>query len=140
MPRKFITYIVFFTFLNLVGCYSYQSVTYEEFKDINPGDIHSGDIFIVTNDSSKYHTSWWIFSEQNDSVMIQGSKFIGTEQKPYTGKIAVSDIRTLEVDKVDDSATTVWVLAGIAAGILLFVAIGSEMAGGCSDQANSSLN
>jgi len=137
LPRKFFTYIVFISFLNLVGCYSYQSVTYEEFKYINPGDIHSEDIFIVTNDSSKYHMSWWTFSVHNDSVIIQGSKFVGTEQKPYNGKIAVSDIKTLEIDKYDGSATTVWVLVGTTAGIFALIALGSEIAGGCNDNINS---
>ena len=134
MPRKIMTYIVFFAFLNLIGCYSYQGLTYEEFENTNPDDIRSEDIYITTKDSTKYHSSWWIFSVYEDSVYIKGSKYFGNEQAAFQGKIAVSEIETIEVDKYDGTATTISILLSITAGVLAFIYLGSQAAGGCSDQ------
>jgi len=140
MPRRFITYIIFFTFLKLIGCYSYQEVTYQEFESTNPNDINSEDIYIITRDSTKYHSNWWTFSVYEDSVYIKGSKYYGNGQTAFKGKIAVSDIETIEVDKYDETATTISILVSITAGVLAIIYLGSQVAGGCSDNINSSLN
>ena len=137
MPRKFITYVVFFAFLNLIGCYSYQGLTYEEFESTNPDDIKSEDIYITTKDSTKYHSSWWTFSVYEDSVFIKGSKYTGNEQGAFKGKIAVSDIETIEVEKLDNRATIIWGIAATAAAIFAFIYLGSKAAGGCADQINN---
>src|SRR3989337_922970 len=115
MPKKIITYFVFFAFLHFVGCYSYQGITYEEFESINPDDIKSEDIYIITKDSSKYHTSWWMFSVGDDSTLIKGTKYIGEQQAPFKGKIATSDIETIEIKKFDSGTTTIVVLTSVAA-------------------------
>ena len=137
MPRKIITYLVFFAFLNLVGCYSYQAVTYEEFENTNPDDIKSEDIYIITRDSTKYHSSWWTFSVNEDSVFIKGSKFISEEQQaPFKGKISVSEIESIEVDKFDGTKTTIFVIGSTAAFIALIAlaSSGESSGGGCSEQ------
>jgi hypothetical protein len=136
MPRKIITYIVFFAFLNLVRCYSYQAVTYEEFENTNPDDIKSEDIYIITKDSTKYHSSWWTFSVNDDSVLVKGSKFVGKQEAPFKGKIAVSEIETIEVDKYDGGLTALSVSASILAGIAVVILLASEIGdsgGGCTD-------
>lgn len=133
MPRKIITYIVFFTFLKLVGCYSYQGLTYEEFERTNPDDIKSEDIYIITKDSTKYHSSWWTFSVYEDSVYIKGSKYFGNEQAAFKGKISVSDIESIEVETYDRSATTIVVSLSIIAGVAMIIGLASEVSSGCSD-------
>lgn len=133
MPRKIITYIVFFTFLKLVGCYSYQGLTYEEFERTNPDDIKSEDIYIITKDSTKYHSSWWTFSVYEDSVYIKGSKYFGNEQAAFKGKISVSDIESIEVETYDRSATTIVVSLSIIAGVAIIIGLASEVSSGCSD-------
>lgn len=136
MPRKIITYIVFFAFLNLVGCYSYQSVTYEEFENTNPNDIKSEDIYIITKDSTKYYSSWWTFSNIDDSVFVKGSKFIGEQQAPFKGKIAVSDIESIEVDRFDGTKTTIFVISSVAIATTLIVLASNSKSsgGGCSEE------
>ena len=140
MPRKLITYIVFFTFLKLIGCYSYQELTYQDFESTNPDDISSEDIYIITRDSSKYHSSLWNFSEYEDSVFIKGSKYIGEQQAPFKGKIAVSDIHTIEVDKYDGGKTVLAISIGIVVGIAVIVFLASESVGGCSDNVIDDIN
>jgi hypothetical protein len=136
MPKKVITYIVFFAFLNLVGCYSYQGLAYEEFENTNPKEINSEDIYIFMKDSVKYHSSWWTFSVYEDSVFIKGSKFVGELQAPFSGKIAVSEIEKIEVDKYDGGKTAIAVSAGVVAGVAVVVLLASSIGNsgsGCTD-------
>ena len=138
MPKKITTYILFFSFLHLVGCYSFETTTYSEFEEVTKTEDAPKDIFIITFDSTKYHFRQEMFTLEGDSININGTIVLNNKEEPFTGKIAKENIKSIELKNFSTGKTIIFV-SSIAVGVTLFVLLisskensGSSSGSGCS--------
>jgi hypothetical protein len=122
MPKKVTTYVVFFAFINLIGCYSYETISFPEFEnELKAGDT-SNALFINTFDQKKYHCSGKLFSVEQDSIRIKGTiVFSDDYEEPYAGKIAINDIESIEVESLNEGTTALVVGSVVGCSVLLLL-------------------
>lgn len=125
MPKKITTYILFFSFLHLVGCYSFETITYSEFEEVMKTEDAPKDIFIKTFDSKKYHFSQKMFTLEGDSININGTIVLNDKEEPFTGKIAQENIKSIELKNFSTGKTIIFV-SSVAVGVTLFVLLVSS--------------
>ena len=121
MPRKITTYIVFVSFINLFGCYSFVNISYNEFEDDRKNDNPPKELFINISDHSRYHCSGELFWVEQDSIKIKGAIVLNDYEKPFTGKFAIKDIESIEVKSLDEEMTIL--LTGFLIGCVVLLAI-----------------
>ena len=125
MPKKITTYILFFSFLHLVGCYSFEKITYSEFEDVMKTEDAPKDILIKTFDSKKYYFSQKMFTLEGDSININGTIVINDKEKPFTGKIAQENIKSIELKNFSTGKTIIFA-SSVAVGVTLIVLLNSS--------------
>lgn len=120
--RKLIIWLTIFSVMNLIGCYSYQEVTKDEFIK---AEEHV-DLQIMTKNQYIYKFDEGDYTIKEDSLYGMGKfvnrKNIKTKFKDFTGSIYLEDIETFKFDKF----STLITIIGIAtiAAIIAIIAIG----------------
>ena len=117
MYKKLISSILVVALLNLLGCYSSGLVNATEYKQIEE-DGKPNEIFVKTKDNQEYHFSESNFKVLNDTLYGKGILLINEEGLPFEGKIALSEIESIQFEGYDLDATLL-LLAGI--WIVLFI-------------------
>jgi hypothetical protein len=109
MHRKIISSLVFVSFLNLIGCYSYQTISKEE---LNKAEEYR-DLQVITKDQRTYEFDKGNYTFTEDSIYGSGKLKIKDDQrvnKNYEGSIYFEDIKKLKMDGFD-LVTTILVIA-----------------------------
>ena len=105
MNKKLISSLLVIALLNLVGCYSLESVTVPEYQKIEEEDGKPNEIYVKTKDSQEYHFSASNFYIENDTLYGKEILFISEEELPFEGKFAFGEIESIEL-KVDGQNIT----------------------------------
>jgi len=125
MYKKLISSILVVALLNLVGCYSFQSVTVPEYKQVEEKEGKPNEIYVLTKDVEKYHFLKYDFYIANDILYGKGKLLLGDREELIDKKIALSEITLIEVEKFDLGDTLLWtlgILVGVGLiGFLIFV-------------------
>jgi hypothetical protein len=103
--------------LNLVGCYSFQAVSPNSINEhlrIDGSDA----IRLMTKDYFEYTFDRFSYRVLNDTITGNGYVFQLNDEVPFNGKIALSDIIELNIEKLDGVASI-----GLAFGIAIIVLI-----------------
>ena len=113
--------------LYLSGCYSTNEITKEEFKEGSRGNAT-----LFTNDMKAYQFDEGRYSVKDDTLQGSGSTLIGEMKAPFTGKIALENISTINVEETDGAKTfllTIGIIAGVVlvAAAILFVGMTDEV-------------
>jgi len=98
MYKKLISSILVVALLNLVGCYSFKSVTVPEYSQIEEED-KPNEIKVKTKDSQQYHFSDSNFYIENDTLYGKGILFLSEEELPFEGKIAFGEIESIQLEE-----------------------------------------
>ena len=118
MYKKIIISLLLIALSNYLACTSFSVVTKEsKVNDIENGK-YSGEMFLITVNSSRYHFDEWHYYVKNDTLFGNGFEESVVGKIPFKGAIPVEDIDYIEIKKADTLATIGLVL-GISAAILL---------------------
>jgi hypothetical protein len=98
MYKKLISSILVIALLNLVGCYSFQSVTVPEYKQVEEDDGKPEEIYVKTIDSQEYHFSNSDFYIENDTLYGKEILFLSEEDLPFEGKFAFGEIESIQLE------------------------------------------
>jgi len=111
MYKKLISSILIVAFLNLLGCYSFKSMTVPEYM-VEEKEDKPDEIYVKTKDFQEYYFSDSNFYIENDTLYADKGQ-----------KIALSDINTIEVESINWPVYILFV-AGISAIIFIgFIAV-----------------
>ena len=115
--RKRIVLLLIISFLNYIGCYSYQAVTLEEFLS-----SFDKDISIKTKEQNSYLFDEGDYTIRNDTIsgrgVLKGFKHGNEDWSIYEGEIAFTDIIEFKVQKFNALLTII--SSVIFIGILVF--------------------
>ena len=101
MNNKLISSLLVIALLNLVGCYSFESVTVPAYKQFVEEEGKPDEIYVKTKDIKEYHFSESNFNIENDTLYGKG-KFLPIEnEQPFEGNIALSEIESIRVETYD---------------------------------------
>ncbi|MCK9210282.1 MAG: hypothetical protein M0P61_05515 [Ignavibacteriaceae bacterium] len=126
MKKLIISILIPSLLLSLCGCYSTKEISKDEFikpdskKEILKQDPEQ-ETFLITNDSTRYQLFKFSYNANGDTIILKGTKSITKENIiPFSGEIAVSDVKNFEVLAKDEINTTLltW---GIIVGAVLIV-------------------
>ena len=98
MYKKLISSIIVVALVNLVGCYSFQSVTVPEYQKIEEDDGKPEEIYVKTIDSQEYHFSDLNFYIEGDTLYGKEILLLSKEEITFEGKFALGDIKTIQVE------------------------------------------
>jgi len=99
-----------------LGCYSSELVNVTEYKQIEEED-KSDDIRVITIYSEYYLSDFYI---ENDTLYAKGKEILYNKEKPFDGKIALSDIESIQFEYLNGVTTALAVLGIVA---ILFVGV-----------------
>ena len=115
--RKIIIWLTIFSVMNLIGCYSYQEITKDEFTK---AEVYL-DLQVVTKNQHIYEFDEGDYTVQKDSIYGSGKlinkKTINAKFREFTGSIYLEDIETFKFDKYN----TVLTVLVIGCGVGLFI-------------------
>jgi hypothetical protein len=117
--KKYIVSVLISTLLiQVYGCYSMKEVTKDEFIKQNS----EKETLLITKDGAKYQIDEFSYSVNLDTInVLKGTVSINPEIKvPFSGKIAVVDVRNFNVLAIDGGKTTLLTI-GIMAGATLII-------------------
>jgi len=117
MYKKLISSILVVALLKLIGCYSLESVTVAEYQQIKEEDKPK-DIIAITADYKEYHFADSGYYVKNDTLYGKGFLFNKEGEQVFDGKIALIDIESFQVNKLDGGTT-----AGLVIGSLIVVGV-----------------
>jgi len=120
--KKICFYILIFSFLNYVGCYSSRSINKEELYSQDLGEP-AGVVTIITNDEKRIEVHEGIYEVIGDTLYASGINKANTTVygQPINIKIALGDIRSVEIKEPDGWATT-GLIIGVA-GLAIIIAV-----------------
>jgi len=82
----------------LVGCYSFESVTVPEYKQVEEKEGKPNEIYVKTKDYREYHFSDSNFYIENDTLYGRAILLLGEEGLPYESEFAFSEIKTIQTE------------------------------------------
>jgi len=119
MFKKLISSILAFALLTqIVGCYSYQEITKEEFSQAE----EYSDLRVRTKDQNWYEFNENDYTVNEDSIYGSGRNIFtpGSWAEDFTGSISLNDIESMKIDKFDPVITVGLIVAGV--GLIVFIA------------------
>jgi len=120
MYRKiFISFLLLALINFLAGCYSAESITVSEYKQVEKED-KPDEIYVKTKDSEEYHFSESNFYIENDTLYGKGKLLLGDVEKLQVRKIAISNIAFIEVESINWLTT---ILLGLGIGVVAFIIV-----------------
>ena len=125
MIKKIVTYLLLFSFLHFVGCYSTDIVAPNQYKKyIEKGELPS-EILVRLYNLKEYRFAAWEYVIKEDLLYGEGFELVNDSFQPFEGTIPLSQIQSIQFEKKDSKKTNQLVLAicGVAIiGILLGLA------------------
>jgi len=97
MYKKLISSILVVALLNLVGCYTIQSVSVPEYKQVEKEEGKPDEIFVKTNEPLEYHFSDSDFYIEKDTLYGNGILLQSKEEITLEKKFAVSEIDSIQL-------------------------------------------
>ena len=88
MYKKLVSSILVVAVLNLLGCYSFKSVTVPEYKQVEEKEDKPDEIYVITKDDQEYHFADSNFYFENDTLYGTEILVIDTLYGKETVKIA----------------------------------------------------
>jgi len=142
MSKKLVSTICILAILNYIGCSSKEVLTKNTFirtHNLSNGD-NSKDIYVNTISDDQYFFQSGHYSFETDSLSGNGQKILPTKEENFTGKIAFSDILTVEQETTDTGNTILLALGIVTVGAIIAVAIAaaafSSSVHSCSESVN----
>jgi len=115
--KVFISFLVLALTNFLVGCYSLESITVPEYKQIEEED-KPDDIRVITKNAQEYNFSESNFYVENDTLYGKEIFLSGYREQQLDRKIALDEIRQFQLEKIDWYSTSLAVFS-----VLLFVGL-----------------
>lgn len=121
--KKLISILLAFALhTQIVGCYSYQEITKEEF---NQTEEYS-DLRITTKDQNTYEFYENDYTVKEYSIYGSGKLMLELKSgmkvyKDYTGSVYLGDIESIKFDKFDAALTIL--MGAIGVGIIVLIGI-----------------
>jgi hypothetical protein len=112
IKKTFIGFMVF-AILNLIGCYSFQTVSSETINKYASVD-GSEAIELTTKDHIEYRFNKYSYRVKNDTITGNGYVIQLNDEVPFNGRIAFEDIIAMNVEKLDAVASI-----GLAFGVAI---------------------
>ena len=141
--KKTISIICILATLNYIGCSSTEIVSKNTFirtYSLSKGD-NSEAIYVNTTDDNQFFFEAGHYSLSNDSLNGVGKKVLLNEMKPFNGKIALTDIVSIEEETTNTGNTILLVLGIVAVGAIVIFAIAaahfSSSAHSCTESINN---
>ena len=125
MYKKLITSILVVALLNLLGCYSFESVTGPEYKQVEEEEGKPDEIYVKTKDYQEYHFSDSNYYVFNDTLYGNEMLPLGAREKPLDRKIALSDISSIQFEYLNGETTVLLVVGIVAIIVGLLAALGA---------------
>ena len=97
MYKKVICSIIVIALLNLVGCYSFESVTVPEYKQFVEEEGKPDEIYVKTKDIQEYYFSESNFNVENDTLYGTGKLLRSTEAITFEERISISEIDSIQL-------------------------------------------
>ncbi|MGB5848245.1 MAG: hypothetical protein WBH40_07155 [Ignavibacteriaceae bacterium] len=97
MYKKLISSILVVALLNLVGCYSFESVSVPEYKQVEEEDGKPNEIKVVTKDFREYHFYDSGYYIHNDTLYGK----VSVKELPLEGKFAYWEIESIQLENFD---------------------------------------
>ena len=97
MNKKLISSILVIALLNLVGCYSFESVTLNEYKQVEEEEGKPDEIFVKTIYNKEYHFADPNFYIENDTLYGTGKLLRSTEAITFEERISISEIDSIQL-------------------------------------------
>ena len=123
MYKKLISILLAFTLLTqIVGCYSYQEITKEEFSK---ADKYL-DLRVRTKNQNTYEFDKNDYTVKEDSIYGSGRKIFKIGNKfgeDFSGSISLKEIESFKFDKFN----TIMTIAGIAISVGILFLIGTSI-------------
>jgi hypothetical protein len=95
--KKQISILLVVALLNLVGCYSFESVTVPEYKQFVEEEGKPDEIYVKTKDIQEYYFSESNFNVENDTLYGTGKLLRSTEAITFEERISISEIDSIEL-------------------------------------------
>jgi len=96
--KAFITFILL-TFINFItGCYTFNSVTVPEYKQVEEEEGKPDEIYVKTKSNEWYHFTNSQYYIKNDTLHGISSLLSDDWQSASNTKIAISDIESMGVE------------------------------------------
>lgn len=122
MKKRFITYILLFSFLNFVGCYSSKYVSIDEFEKITKEKDNPEKIAVNTVETGTYQFRRDTYQIKNDTLISTSLLLSYDGEAPFERKFSFDQIQSIEYDQFDVGKTIAAVLGGAALVALTVVA------------------
>jgi len=97
MNKKLISGILVIALLNLVGCYSFESVTVPEYKQFVEEEGKPDEIYVKTKEIQEYHFADSNFHIDQDTLYGNGILLRSTEEITFEDKISLNEIDSIQL-------------------------------------------
>jgi len=115
--KKLIVFFLILSLLNLVGCYYQQQMSVNEY-DFDKRHTENRPIKIIKIDSTVYILNQYDYQYRDDTLFIHQKQTLdNNNEKSVLLRVPLSEIQTVEVEKIDSGKTISLVLT-ITAGII----------------------
>ena len=116
-----ISMVLVVSLMNLIGCYSYKSVTLREYKQIEEEKGKPKTIYVLKGSNEEYHFSNKSYTIENDTLYGRGLKVVNHEKQPFEGKIPIADITLIKLSEFDSGITVLTILGIILTVSLIYI-------------------
>ena len=105
--------------LTQVSCYSSKFVAFNEYQK-NKDEIRKQDeIQIITRDKERYRFSKSDYYIVYDTLRGKGARLLDDKEYPFNGRIALSDIESVQLERID------WLVTGLVSFGIISVVVGT---------------
>ncbi len=119
MHRKiFISFLLIALINFLLGCYSAESITVLEYKQVEEED-KPDDIRVITKDSQEYHFSESNFYVEDDTLYGK----VDISEQLLDRKIALSDIESIQFEYLNGGTTALLVLGIVVISFVVLATV-----------------
>jgi hypothetical protein len=107
MYRKiFISFLLLALINFLAGCYSAESITVPEYKQVEEEYGKPDEIYVKTKDSEEYHFSESDFYIENDTLYGKEISLQSEVELPFEGKFALTEIKSIQLEDFGQKYTS----------------------------------
>jgi len=97
MYKKLISSILVVALLNLVGCYSFESISVPEYKQVEEEEGKPDEIYVKTIDSHEYRLTDSKFHIENDTLYGKGILLLSKEELIFEERLALNEIDSIQL-------------------------------------------
>ncbi len=119
MIKKILTYILLFSLLHLVSCYSKPIVYPIDSQWLKEESRKADEITIYLMSGDKYKFATGYYHIKNDTITGEGFAITNEIEEPYQGSIPLSQIKSIHFDEWDTGKKLL--LLGLGIGVLFAI-------------------